>query len=359
MLVLVRVTISWSQRTLYFTVVTAKSPITDPLRPRMVLLLGTTATGKTAAALALAPLISAEIVSIDSMQVYRRMDIGTAKPTPAERAAARHHLIDVVEPSESFSVARFVELADAAIADITARGKSVLAVAGTPLYLMGLMYGMFDGPSADESFRAALRERAAREGTPALHVELTATDPAAAARIHPNDLKRIERALEVHRLTGRPLSAMQTQWDAAHLRYPAVVVGIRREKEDTSRRINHRVRQMIDAGLFDEVRSLLGEQRDETTPSPFKGEGRGEGAPLSEQARQAVGYAEILAHLRGECSLDDAIEQIKINTRRLAKHQRTWFRKFPMTQWVDVREDEPDESVSRRLLEMIQLSITP
>ncbi|QOJ03522.1 MAG: tRNA (adenosine(37)-N6)-dimethylallyltransferase MiaA [Planctomycetia bacterium] len=356
----------------------------------MVLLLGTTASGKTAAALTLAPLLNAEIVSIDSMQVYRRMDIGTAKPTPAERAAVRHHLIDVVEPSESFSVARFVELADAAIADITARGKTVLAVAGTPLYLMGLMYGMFEGPSADEAFRVALRERAAREGTPALHAELAAIDSAAAARIHPNDLKRIERALEVHRLTGRPLSAMQTQWDAAHLRYPAVVVGIRREKEDTSRRINQRVRQMFDAGLVDEVRALLGEQRDDatpspsqevslaTTPSPFKGEGRGEGqahdttgiassspnplsqggrgpmAALSDQARQAVGYAEILAHLRGECSLDDAIEQIKINTRRLAKHQRTWFRKFPMTRWVDVTADESEESVARRLLDAIQ-----
>jgi len=344
----------------------------------MVLLLGTTASGKTAAALALAPLLNAEIVSIDSMQVYRRMDIGTAKPTQTERAAVRHHLIDVVEPSESFSVARFVELADAAIADITARGKTVLAVAGTPLYLMGLMYGMFDGPSADESFRAALRERAAREGTAALHAELAQIDPAAAARIHPNDLKRIERALEVHRLTGRPLSAMQTQWDAAHLRYPAVVIGIRREKEDTSRRINQRVRQMIDAGLVDEVRSLLGGPLDPgarrvgtahhnppaapyggqcppyEAPSPSQGEGRGEGAALSEQARQAVGYAEILAHLHGECSLDDAIEQIKINTRRLAKHQRTWFRKFPMTQWVDVTDDESEESVSRKLYDAIQ-----
>lgn len=320
----------------------------------MVLLLGTTASGKSAAALSLAPQLDAEIVSIDSMQVYRRMDIGTAKPTPAERAAVQHHLIDVVEPSESFSVARFVELADAAIVDIAARGKTVLAVAGTPLYLMGLMYGMFEGPSADEAFRAALRERAAREGTPALHAELAAIDPAAAARIHPNDLKRIERALEVHRLTGQPLSAKQTQWGAAHLRYPAVVVGIRREKEDTSRRINQRVRQMIDAGLVDEVRALLDEPAGDATPSPRQGERRGECAPLSEQARQAVGYAEILAHLRGECSLEDAIERIKINTRRLAKHQRTWFRKFPMTRWVDVSADESEVSVARRLLDAIQ-----
>lgn len=325
----------------------------------MVLLLGTTASGKTAAALTLAPLLNAEIVSIDSMQVYRRMDIGTAKPTPAERAVVQHHLIDVVEPSESFSVARFVELADAAIADITARGKTVLAVAGTPLYLMGLMYGMFNGPSADEAFRAALRERAAREGTAALHAELATIDPAAAARIHPNDLKRIERALEVHRLTGRPLSAMQTQWDAAHLRYPAAVVGIRREKEDTSRRINQRVRRMIDAGLVDEVRALLDEPAGDATPSPRQVEGRGEGAALSEQARQAVGYAEILAHLRGECSLDDAIERIKINTRRLAKHQRTWFRKFPMTRWVDVSADESEESAARTLLDAIQTPSQP
>jgi tRNA dimethylallyltransferase len=306
--------------------------VTNP--PPMILFLACTASGKSAAAMELAPRLNAEILSIDSMQVYRRMDIGTAKPTPAERAAVPHHLIDVAEPSKSFSVSRYVELADAAIADIHARGRRVLAVAGTPLYLMGLMHGLFDGPSADEGFRAHLRARASREGTPALHAELEKIDPRASERIHPNDLKRIERALEVFHLTGRPLSEQQVQWDAGALRYPAVVVGIRRSREDVSRRIRLRVEAMIETGLVEEVRALAGE--------------------LGEQSRQAVGYAEILAHLRGACSLGDAVERIKINTRQFAKHQRTWFRKFPMTQWVDVEPDEATKSINERLWQAIE-----
>lgn len=297
--------------------------------PPTVLLLGCTASGKSAAAMKLAPRLHAEILSVDSMQVYRRMDIGTAKPTPAERAAVPHHLIDVAEPDESFSVSRFVALADRGIADIQSRHQRVLVVAGTPLYLMGLMYGLFDGPSADEGFRAALRHRAAREGTPALHAELSQIDPQAAERIHPNDLKRIERGLEVFHLTGRPLSRQQVQWEAGVLRYPAVVVGIRRSREDISRRIRLRIDAMIEAGLVDEVRALADQ--------------------LGEQSRQAVGYAEILAYLRDESRLGEAIEQININSRQFAKHQRTWFRKFPMTKWVDVAPDETTESIIERL----------
>lgn len=295
------------------------------------LLLGCTASGKSAVSLALAHRLNAEILSIDSMQVYRRMDIGTAKPSPAERAEVRHHLIDIAEPAEAFSVARFVELADAAIVDIVSRGKAVLALGGTPLYVMGLMYGMFDGPSANEAYRDELRERARREGTPALHQELSRVDPEAAGRIHPNDLKRIERGLEVWRATGRPLSTQQTQW-AGPMRYPATVMGIRREKEDQSRRINARVKSMIEAGLLDEVRALLAEP-----------------GGLGEQARQALGYAQIIAHLRGERTRDEAFEEIKIQTRRFAKHQRTWFRKFTMARWVDVSAADPTEAIVDRL----------
>ncbi|MFQ5429671.1 MAG: tRNA (adenosine(37)-N6)-dimethylallyltransferase MiaA [Phycisphaerae bacterium] len=301
-------------------------------RPVVTLLLGVTASGKTAAALEWASVLGAEIVSVDSMQVYRRMDIGTAKPAVAERDRVPHHLIDVAEPHESFSVARYVELADAAIADIAARGRRPLLVAGTPLYLMGLMYGVFDGPSADAAFRAELRRRAEREGLAALHEALRRVDPVAAERIHPNDYKRIERALEVHELTGKPLSVQQAQWSSEHMRYPATVVGIRREKEDASRRINARVRAMIRAGLVDEVHSLLAE--------PWG---------LGEQARQALGYAQIIEHIEGRMSLEAAIERIKIQTRRLAKHQRTWFRKFRMTKWVDVSPEEDAPSISRRL----------
>jgi len=306
---------------------------------KMILLLSCTAGGKTAVSLELADRLNAEILCIDSMQIYRRMNIGTAKPTPAELARAPHHMIDVAEPSEAFSAARFVEMADRAIAEITSRGRSVLALAGTPLYLMALMYGMFDGPSADESLRSALRDRARREGTPALHAELVKVDPEASQRIHPNDYKRIERALEVWQVTGRPLSEQQQQWSAEAMRYPATIVGIRRQKEDNSRRINARVKAMIEAGLVDEVRSLLSEP-----------------PGLGEQARQALGYAQIIAHLQGKLSLEEAVEQIKIQTRRLAKHQRTWFRKFTSTRWVDIEEGMAAPLIADRLWASIQTS---
>jgi len=303
---------------------------------KIILLLSCTAGGKTEVSLDLAERLDAEILSIDSMQVYRRMDIGTAKPSQAELSRVQHHMIDVAEPSESFSVARFADEADRAIADIFSRRHRVLALAGTPLYLMGLMYGMFEGPSANEGFRAALRDRAGREGTATLHAELAKVDSEAARRIHPNDYKRIERALEVWQATGRPLSEQQQQWSATTLRYPAVVVGIRREREDTARRINARVKAMVQAGLVDEVQALLA-------------------APggLSQQARQALGYAQIIAHLDGKLSLEEAVEQIKIQTRQFAKHQRTWFRKFPMTRWLDVASEEPTPSISARLVTLI------
>lgn len=307
--------------------------------PPVILLLGVTASAKSAVAIELARSFNAEIVSVDSMQVYRRMNVGTAKPAAHELSVVRHHLIDVVEPSESFSAARFTELADDAISDIASRGKTPLVVAGTPLYLMSLMYGLFDGPSADSVLRDELRRRASEHGIGALHTELVRVDPEAAARIHPNDYKRIERALEVHAVTGRPLSEQQVQWSAGALRYPAVVVGIRREKEEASRRINSRVREMIEMGLVDEVRSLLSEP-----------------AGLSEQARQAVGYAEIVEHLAGGVSLEDAVERIKINTRRLAKHQRTWFRKFPMTEWVDATGDDT-AAIAYQIAEAINAQI--
>lgn len=280
----------------------------------------------------LAPMLNAEIIGVDSMQVYRRMDIGTAKPGLADRAAVAHHLIDVVEPSESFSVSRYVESADAAIADITGRGHAVLAVAGTPLYLMGLMFGLFEGPAADVPLRRRLRRRADEEGTAVLHRELADVDPQAADRIHPNDYKRIERALEVWHITGRPLSDQQVQWSAESMRYPATLVGIRRNKDDNSRRINARVKRMIADGLVDEVRSLLSEP-----------------AGLGEPARQALGYAEILAHLDARMPLADAVERIKINTRRLAKHQRTWFRKFTTATWIDVTPEEPASTIASRV----------
>ena len=296
----------------------------------LLLLIGCTASGKSDVGIHLAGMLGAEIVSADSMMVYRRMDIGTAKPTPQQRSAVPHRLIDVVEPSEPFSVADYVERADEVISQLRDRGGRPLVVGGTALYLKALTEGLFAGPSADLEFRRELRRRAQREGVPALHAELAAVDPNAAARIHRNDLRRVERALEVYGLSGKPISVLQQQWGQTR-RYDCRFVGIRRAVDDLNHRINRRVRQMIDDGLVAEVRRLLAEP-----------------APLSRQARQALGYAQIIDHLEGRCSLEDAVEQIKILTRRFGKGQRTWFRRFDSVEWLDVEPDESPESIAGR-----------
>jgi tRNA dimethylallyltransferase len=298
---------------------------------KMILILGVTASGKGRLAFELAQRLDGEIVSIDSMKVYRRMDIGTAKPSAEARGRIRHHMIDVVEPSESFSVGLFHDQARAAIEEIQGRGKPVVAVGGTALYIKALLYGLFEGPGSDEKVRGKLRARAASEGWAALHRELAAVDPAAADRISASDGKRIVRALEVYQLTGRPISSFQQQFDADKPADDWVIIGLRREKALESRRINARVKRMIEMGLADEVRSLLAEAK-----------------PLSEQARCAIGYAEMIEHLRGRLPLDNAVELIKKNTRRLAKGQRTWFKTFREVNWIDVAADESFESVLAR-----------
>lgn len=306
----------------------------DDMAIRVNFLIGCTASGKSRAGLELARRLGAEIVSVDSMKVYRRMDIGTAKPSAEVRREIPHHLIDVVEPNDAFSLGRYIEQADRAIRAIAARGKPVLAVGGTMLYVQSLLAGVFEGPGADAAFRRRLRKRARREGTEALHAELAAVDPEAAARIHPNDLRRIERALEVYHLAGVPISELQAQWDRPDARYDCRVVALRRPKAEASRRINARVKRMIDAGLVDEVQSLLAEP-----------------GGIGQQAAQAVGYAEIIAHLAGDTSLEDAIERIKINSRRLAKHQRTWMRRMSCIRWVDVAENDAVKDIADRVAE--------
>ncbi len=299
---------------------------------RVNLLIGCTASGKSRVGLELARRMGGEIVSVDSMKIYRRMNIGTAKPSAEARREIPHHLIDVVEPSEPFSLGRYVETADAAVRDIAGRGKSVLAVGGTMMFVRGLVSGVFEGPPADPEFRRAIRDRAAREGTAVIHAELAAVDPRAAARIHPNDLRRIERALEVYHNLGTPISELQRQWEASHSAYDCRLVALRRGREEANKRINARAQRMVEAGLVDEVRSLLAEP-----------------AGIGEQAAQAVGYAEIIAHLRGELSLEQAVEQIKINSRHLAKHQRTWMRHFAGVRFVDIAEGDTVEAVVDRV----------
>jgi tRNA dimethylallyltransferase len=302
----------------------------------MVLILGVTASGKGRAAFELARELEGEIVSVDSMKVYRRMDIGTAKPSSEARQQVRYHMIDIVEPSESFSVGLFLEGANAAIDDIRSRGKAVIAVGGTALYIKALLYGLFEGPGSDEQVRAELRAGAAAEGLAALHRELVRVDPEAADRINVNDAKRIIRALEVYQLTGKPISSFQKQFEAERPLHDWTIIGLRRERPIESRRINARVKRMIDEGLVDEVKSLLAEDK-----------------PLSQQARCAIGYAEITEHLEGRMSLDDAVELIKKNTRRLAKGQRTWFKTFRPMHWIDIGPEEPPEIVLDRIRHVV------
>ena len=276
--------------------------------PATILLVGPTASGKSALALALAQRCSVEIVSADSMQVYRRMDVGTAKPRPEERAAVPHHLIDIVEPTDAFSVRDWLGRADAVIGDIASRQRTPVVVGGTHLYAKAFLEGLFEAP-ADPDVRAEL---AARE--PASNrADLERVDPAAAQRIHPNDRRRTVRALEVHRITGMPISDLQSQWDAGRHRVGTTLVALEWRNEPLARRINARVKRMVERGLVEEVRGLWHADQ------------------LGRTAREAVGYKQLIDHFEGRASLAGAIEQIKVDTRRLAKNQRTWLRRLRTT----------------------------
>jgi tRNA dimethylallyltransferase len=294
---------------------------------QLLVIIGPTASGKSAVAMDVARCCGGELLSVDSMQVYRGMDIGTAKPCGDEQRAVRHHLIDVVEPTETFTAARFVDLADTAIADAARRGVPLVATGGTPLYYKALFEGLFEGPPANEEVRAKLRA----EPNEDLHRRLAVADPAAAARIHVNDQKRLVRALEVYELTGQPISSFQTEWAEQRERHPATWVGLEWEKDALNRRINARVKQMIQAGWVDEVHELLRRYGE-----------------LSPTAAEATGYAELIAHVKGRVSLDDAVEQIKVATRQLARRQMKWFRRFRNVRWVN--GDQPVETTAARFL---------
>jgi tRNA dimethylallyltransferase len=260
----------------------------------------------------------AEVLSVDSMQVYRHMNVGTAKPTDAERAEVRHHLLDIVNPSETFAVAQFVELAKTVIGDVQSRGAALIATGGTPLYFKALFEGLFEGPGADETIRARL----SNESTGDLRARLETIDPAAAQRIQTNDRRRMIRAIEVFELTGQAISSLQTHWESKQSKYDARWFGLTWEREALNRRINARVKQMIEHGWLEETRELIAKY-----------------GPLSKTASEATGYAELLDHLAGKVSLDDAIETIKIATRQLARRQMKWFRRFPNVTWLDGQLD--------------------
>jgi tRNA dimethylallyltransferase len=301
-----------------------------------LLILGVTASGKGKLAFELAKKLDAEIISIDSMKVYRRMDIGTAKPSKDAQKQINYHLIDVIEPSEAFSVDRFLNLANTAIKEIEFKGKSVIAVGGSAMYIKALLYGIFEGPGTNDQIRQELKEKIKQTSLEELHKQLAAIDPDAADRIHCNDEKRIIRALEVYELTGKPISSFQQQFCLPAPKGNWNIIGLRREKDEENKQINARVKKMIEAGLVDEVKSLLAEEK-----------------PLSLQARSAIGYAEIIDYLEGKETLEKAVEKIKINTRRFAKAQRTWFKTFKNVLWLDLNNDETSESILAKTVDLL------
>ena len=296
-------------------------------------LTGATASGKTGVAISLARKINAEIVSLDSVALYRNMNIGTAKPTTEEMGGVPHHLIDVIWPHEEFSLAQYIEAAEKCVEKIKARGKEVLFVGGTPLYLKGLLRGIFNGPPPDAEFRRRFEAEAQADGPAVLHERLSQVDAEAAGRLHPNDTRRVIRALEVFDKTGTPISKLQKQFDIGRDAQQCRVFVLDWPREELFARIDLRVEQMFAAGLVDEVRGLLDASR-----------------PLSKTAAQAVGYRELIEHIQGEHDLAETIELVKTHTRQLAKRQCTWFRSLSECRILPVSGEIAAPEVIARIL---------
>ncbi|MEM6329445.1 MAG: tRNA (adenosine(37)-N6)-dimethylallyltransferase MiaA [Planctomycetota bacterium] len=294
---------------------------------------GATASGKTAIALALAERLGAEVLSLDSMAVYRGMNIGTAKPTAVQQAAVPHHLIDLVDPGEEFSVAEYLALATAKVEEVLGRGKQPLFVGGTPLYLKCLLRGLFEGPPADWELRQAILDELQLHGPGVLHQRLTQVDPLAASTIHPNDTRRLVRALEVFQATGEPISHQQMEFEDARPAEACRVFVLRRERDEQHRRIERRVESMIAEGLVEETRGLTAG-----------------GRVLGRTASQAVGYREVIEHLGGRYGEQEMVERIKARTRRFAKRQGTWFRSLSECRFVDLCDDDPPEAVAEQII---------
>lgn len=289
--------------------------------------MGPTATGKTAVGIELARKLDGEIISADSMAVYKGMDIGTAKPTPEERAEAVFHLIDVTSPDEDFSVAEFKRLAEESIADIVRRGKQPILVGGTGLYIRAVTRGL-NIPSAapNRELRERLKAEASEIGNEALLERLRAIDPETASRLHPNDLKRIIRALEVHALTGFPISHFHATAGTTEVAYHVRLFGLTMSRPALYQNIERRVDEQIQSGFVEEVRGLLDNGYSPDLP-----------------ALKGLGYKQIAGYLVGEYDLRTAVDLLKRDTRRFAKRQFTWFRAEPGIHWIDVEDHNPGE----------------
>ncbi len=312
------------------------SLVTSGVKP-LIVLVGPTAVGKSRLAIPLARALGTEILTADSRQVYRGMDIGTDKPGLAERQGIPHRLIDLVEPDQPFNVGLYRRYALAEIDRLHRDGRVPLVVGGTGLYVRALLRGLWSGPSADWSYRARLEEEAAHRGPDYLHRELVRVDPESAGRLHPRDKTKIIRALEVYHLLGRPLSEAHRRHAFSEMTFSACVIGLTRERSELYRRIEARVEEELAKGLVDETRHLLG-----------KGYGRALGS------MKGLGYRQIAGCLAGDHDYDEAVRRLKRDTRRYAKRQLTWFRQEPGIIWLTIEEDESSEKMVARIIDQVQ-----
>ena len=290
----------------------------------VIAVVGATASGKTSLAIELAEKLNGEILSADSMQVYRGLEIGAATATAEEQARVPHHFVSIMDPSEHFSAAEFSEQGRTLIARLHAKGKRAIVCGGSGLYVRALLDGLIEGPSRDDVFREQLREEAERIGVPALYERLQSVDPEFAASIHPNDMRRIERGLEVYALTGEPLSAFHARHAETVEKVPAIRIAIDMPREKLYDRINKRVWQMVEEGFVEEVQRLID---------------NGHGPDI--ERLRSRGHPEMAAHIRGECTLEDAVTLIQRNTRHMAKRQLSWFRGDNEVQWLSKDEAIP------------------
>lgn len=295
-------------------------------------LTGATASGKTRVGLELARELDAEIISLDSMAVYRGMNIGTAKPTLEQQAQVPHHLIDIRDPHEQFSVSEYLQEASRVIREIQSRGRQVLFVGGTPLYLKAMLRGIVTGPPADPAFRKQVQQEIEQVGIDALFERLAQVDPLSAAKLHRHDVRRIIRALEVYKLTGQPISHVQFQFDEPRRDVDFRVFVLDWPRSELHRRINRRVQNMFAEGLLDEVAGLLAQFGE-----------------LGRTASQAVGYREVLRSLAGETTPEEALEQTQARTRQFAKRQLTWFRGLQECRWQAMTPDLTAVEVAREI----------
>lgn len=286
----------------------------------LIAIVGPTAVGKTALAIEVAKAVGGEIISGDSMQVYRQMDIGTAKPSMEERQGIPHHLIDIMDPDEEYSVALFQKMAEELIKDISARGKVPILAGGTGLYVRSVIdHYDFTDFAVNQDFRTSMQQEAESLGNEHLHQKLALVDPVSAEKLHPNDVKRIIRALEVYHYTGKPISSYHRIKETTDPKYNLFMIGLNMDRERLYQRINLRVEQMMEMGLVAEVQKLLDQ-----------------GYSPELTSMRGLGYKEIVNYLRGDATLEEAVDELKQNTRHFAKRQLTWFRPEQRIQWKHV-----------------------